>query len=95
MKAMLPGTQGRIRLEVAKQVDSYFEKKCLDYDTMNLWNLHISSGYGKDRLRKHFEDYVKNVRAMQERYGDCAADKMRKELERIGVDVEAWERELV
>lgn len=94
MKAMLPGTQGRIRLEVSKQVDSYFEKKCVDYDTTVLWILHVSKGFGKDRLRQYFNDYVTSVRAMQDRYGDCAYDKMREELKKIGVDVVAWEKEV-
>lgn len=94
MKAMLPGTQERIRLEVIKEVDSYFEKKCTDFDTMALWVLHAQFGFGKVRLRRYFENYIKKIKILQERYGDYTPDKMRDELKRIGVDVVAWEKEI-
>ena len=94
MKAILPNTRARIRLEAAKEVEAIFERKCIDYDTAVLWNLHVSKGFGKERLRQYFDDYVSNVREIQDRYGDYAADKMRQELKKIGVDIMAWEKEV-
>lgn len=94
MKAMLPGTQGRIKLEVKKEVDSYFLKRCLDMDTIVLWILHDSFGFGRNRLRRYFEGYITKVKQAQEAYGDVAYDKMREALTRIGVDIEEWEKEI-
>lgn len=94
MKAMLPGTVGRIKLEVIKEVDSYFERKCLDMDTVVLWILHSRFGFGPVRLRRFFDGYLKEVRELQDQYGDYAADRMREGLKRIGVDVGAWEKEV-
>ena len=94
MKAMLPDDRKRIKVEVRKEVEACFERKCIDMDAMILWNLHKQFGFGKDRLRRYFDGYVKEIRALQELYGEYAWQKMRDELLRIGVDIEAWEKEL-
>ena len=53
MKAMLPDDRQRIKVEVRKEADAYFERRCVDMDAMILWILHKQFGFGKDRLRRY------------------------------------------
>ena len=94
MKAMLPDDRQRIKVEVQKEVDAYFERRCVDMDAMILWILHKQFGFGKDRLRRYFDGYVTEIRSLQDHYGEDASYMMREGLKRIGVDIEKWEREL-
>lgn len=95
MKAITPNDRARIPLEVRKEVDRYFEEKCLDTDTVILWILHKRFGFGPIRLRRYFDSYILEVKKQQEKYRDLTAEKMREALKHnIGVDVEAWEREV-
>lgn len=95
MKAITPNDRARIKLEVKKELDSFFERKAMDYDTYVFWVLHKWFGFGPVRLRRFFDRYVSDIRKHQDEYRDLTAEKMREALKHnIGVDVEAWEREV-
>ena len=94
MKAMQPDDRRRVKLEVKKEVDSYFEQRCTDLDVIVLFILHTVFGFGKVRLRRYFEGYLTVVRKLQDIYGGSYIYKMKEVLKKIGVDIEAWEREI-
>lgn len=95
MKAVTPWDDRRLHLEVRKEVDNYFLKRCLDMDTLVLWILHKRFGFGPVRLRRYFDSYVCEYRKQHEQYRDVTYEKMREALKHnLGVDVEAWEREV-
>lgn len=94
MKASLPNDPRRIKLEVKKEGDKYFEERFTEIDTMILWILHIKFGFGKVRLRRYFDTYLHEAIEMQGRYGDSYVYKMQSELKKIGVDVVEWEKEI-
>lgn len=94
MKAMLPNSQGRIKLEVIKEWERQNEEGYTEIDTLILWILHVKFGFGKIRLRRYFETYLHEAIEMQGRYGDSYVYKMQSELKKIGVDVVEWEKEI-
>ena len=94
MKAITQNDPKRLRLEVKKQFDKYVEEKFTDMDTVILWNLHETFGFGKVKLRRYFDSYMTKVKQAQDDYGDVTYFKMREALKRIGVDVEEWEKEI-
>lgn len=94
VKAITPNDRARIKLEVKKEVDAFFNRKSMDYDTYVFWTLHKRFGFGPVRLRRFFDEYIAEIRKEQNTYRDLTAEKMREALKHnIGVDVEAWERE--
>lgn len=95
MKAITPNDRARIKLEVRKELDKIFERKSMDYDTYVFWTLYKKFGFGPVRLRRFFDDYILEIRKDQDQYRDLTAEKMREALKHnIGVDLEAWEREV-
>lgn len=95
MRAIMPNDRARIKLEVQKEVEAFFNRKSMDYDTYVFWILHKSFGFGPVRLRRFFKEYITEIRKEQNTYRDLTAEKMREALKHnIGVDVEAWEKEV-
>jgi hypothetical protein len=83
--------------EIRKQIAIQERDFVLDVDATVLWTLHECFGFGKDRLRKFFEEYSKTYRDLLSRYemdNEDAKWLYRHMLKyRLGIDIEAWNKE--
>lgn len=74
-----------------EMVDKYEDRA----DACTLWALHTGFGWGRDRLRRFYETYLRLHRELMERYelgreGDFYCIER---LKKLGVDIEAWNAE--
>lgn len=85
----------RVREETQKQTKEIARKLCDTIDAVCLWTLHETFGFGKDRLRRFFDDFNKGYQEMLDFYemGDDTTFVYLKKLHDIGVDIEEWENE--
>lgn len=101
MKARVPFSMNKRQKQamedaINKQIAEADAKYCTEVDAVVLWTLHRELGFGPTRLRRFWEALYQNHNEMVERYGMpgeypwiCTY-----KLKEIGVDVEAWNKEL-
>lgn len=69
----------------------------LDMDAAVLWSLHETFGFGKKRLRRFYEAFTVQHEALRDHYklDDDTNTWICRHLlkEKVGVDLEAWEKE--
>ena len=83
----------KIRREARTQMLEQHRKINADFDAMVLWVLHSRFGFGKKRLERFYEEFLKEYEEMKEYYAsndDTIIFAAREKLKRIGVDVYAW-----
>jgi hypothetical protein len=93
-KQMTPTMQSAMMHEINQQCLDADARYSLDIDTMVLWSLHRYLGFGAKRLRQFYEEMVTEHKAMREYYQMDEMYPERYKLKEIGVDVEAWQKEL-
>lgn len=93
-KQMTPTMQTAMMHEINQQCLNADAQYSLDIDTMILWTLHRHLGFGAKRLRSFYEDMIAEHKAMRECYQMDEMYPERYKLKEIGVDVEAWQKEL-
>ena len=80
---------------IKAQIAIYEREHALDVDAMILYALHTHLGFGKDRLKKFFDAFINDHKALIAHYEmpNDGAYLSRVKLKEIGVDVEEWNKE--
>ena len=84
-----------IESAIKAQIAIYEREHALDVDAMILYALHTHLGFGKDRLKKFFDAFINDHKALIAHY-EMPNDGVylsRVKLKEIGVDVEEWNKE--
>ena len=84
-----------MNIEINRQIAEADRKYTNDIDAMVLYTLHVHLGFGRKRLRRFWEAFSREHKALIERYHmpEDGAWLCRRKLQDIGVDVEAWNKE--
>jgi hypothetical protein len=95
MKAKVPfmmskNQRCRMNEEIEKELDAKLQSDVTQIDAAILWTLHLCFGFGKKRLRRFYDFFVKLSR-VNDRW-KIRADNIEL-LKGIGVDIEEWNRE--
>lgn len=100
MKARIPwnGTPSQrkaMQAEINRQIIEADRKYTTDYDAMVLYTLHIQCGFGKKRLRRFYEAFIKQHEEFIKYYQMPGEYDWfcKYKLKEIGVDVDEWEKE--
>lgn len=83
----------KIRREARMQMLETHKKINADFDAMVLWVLHSRFGFGKKRLERFYEEFLREYEEMKEYYAsndDTIIFAAREKLKQIGVDVYQW-----
>lgn len=84
-------------MEIKRQLAEYDQKNLAEVDAMILWVLHDQFGFGAKRLRKYFDAFNVATKGLVDRYQMDEDDDIwlcTQMLKRIGVDIEAWHKEM-
>lgn len=83
-----------MHMEINRQIIDADKKYTNDIDAMVLYTLHVHLGFGKKRLRRFWEAFRKEHKALIEYYQmpDDGAWLCQRKLKDIGVDVEEWNK---
>lgn len=83
-----------IKKEITRKLLEADRQFSIDMDTMVLWTLHKTRGWGAQRLKQFYIDMFAEHIRMREFYelGDMYPE--RHHLKEIGADVESWHKEL-
>ena len=76
--------------EIKKQIEQAEQSRGTEWDAAILWALHLCFGFGKKRLRRFFDFFVKLYNTNNR--WQIGADNI-EFLKGIGVDIEEWNRE--
>ena len=80
----------RMNEEIEKEIDAKLQAEVTQIDAVILWTLHLCFGFGKKRLRRFYDFFVK-LSGVNDRW-KIRADNIEL-LKGIGVDIEEWNRE--
>lgn len=85
-----------MNIEINRQIVEADRKYTNDIDAMVLYTLHVHLGFGKKRLRRFWEAFQQEYKALVEHYQmlDDGAWLCQRKLKDIGVDVEEWNKEV-
>lgn len=97
MKARMPwkGTMKQkdaLRIELRRQVLAADKEYACNMDTVVLYTLHTHLGFGKKRLKRFYDAFIKTHQEMVDFYQYSEDDVWiyKKKLQDIGVDVDEW-----
>lgn len=82
--------------EINRQILERDKMYSMDFDSTVLYVLYITFGFGKKRLRRFWDAFIKNHDELRRYYEMGSEDNAwlcRWKLKEIGVDVEAWYKE--
>lgn len=84
-----------MEMEINRQIVEADRRYADDIDAMVLYTLHVHLGFGKKRLREFYDAFSAEHDRLIQYYQmpDDYTWLCKKMLKRIGVDVEAWNRE--
>ena len=85
-----------MNIEINRQIVEAERKYANDVDAMILYTLHVHLGFGKKRLRRFWEAFQREHKALIEHYQmpDDGAWLCQRKLTDIGVNVEEWNKEV-
>ena len=92
---MTPNMRMAMDHEINHQCLEADERLALDIDTMVLWTLHRHLGFGVKRLRDFYVAMAAEHRRMREYYQMDDMYPERSKLKELGVDLEAWQKEVL
>lgn len=92
---MTPNMRMAMDHEINQQCLEADERLALDIDTMVLWTLHRHLGFGVKRLRDFYVAMAAEHRRMREYYQMDDMYPERSKLKELGVDLEAWQKEVL
>lgn len=98
MKAHLPtsltNTQKKaMDAEIRKQLAEYDRRDAEEIDAMVLWVLYSEFGFGEKRLRRFFDKFTSELKALTDRYvmEDCDTVWLcTRKLKDAGIDISEW-----
>lgn len=82
--------------EVRKQLREFDEKHEDEIDAIVLYILHEHFGFGKDRLRRFYDEFSKEFEALGRRYSFDKDDSIwlcTKKLKEYGINLDIWKKE--
>lgn len=82
--------------EIKAQLAEYNEKNMREVDATVLWVLHDKFGWGPERLRRFYKEFIECMDELTDRYEmdkDEAPWLCTYKLKDYGIDLEEWERE--
>lgn len=86
-----------IRREVDKAILKADREYSGNFAAGVLWTLHVVFGFGRVRLRRMWDEYVRVHRELREFYefrdGTETCFVCKEQMKRIGVDIDEWEKE--
>jgi len=84
-----------VKDEMMRQVKEWGEKYNIDMYATILWTLHDKFGFGKKRLKRFFENFMKNYDkfTIEYQFDDTYAEQVKLK-EQCGVDVGEWMKEV-
>ena len=85
-----------VREESQRQIKDIMERFYTDLDAIILWALHEHFGFGVERLHRFYLAFAQIYKDLRDFYemGSDTPWVCRKKLEDIGVDLEAWQKEV-
>lgn len=92
---MTPAMQAAMEHEINQQCLEADERLALDVDTMVLWSLHQYLGWGRKRLHDFYVFMAAEHQRMRQYYELDDLYPERRKLKEKGVDVEAWQKEIL
>lgn len=92
---MTPNMRMAMDHEINQQCLEADERLALDIDTMVLWTLHRHLGFGVKRLHDFYVAMATEHRRMREYYQMDDMYPERSKLKELGVDLEAWQKEVL
>lgn len=92
---MTPNMRMAMDHEINQQCLEADERLALDIDTMVLWTLHRHLGFGVKRLHDFYVTMAAEHRRMREYYQMDDMYPERSKLKELGVDLEAWQKEVL
>ena len=92
---MTPNMRMALDHEINQQCLEADERLALDIDTMVLWTLHRHLGFGVKRLHDFYVAMAAEHRRMREYYQMDDMYPERSKLKELGVDLEAWQKEVL
>lgn len=84
-----------MELEIKRQIAEYDKKHERDLEATALWVLHDVFGFGKDRLKKFYDNYSDSIEALAKHYEMGKDDQTwlcEQKLREIGVDLDEWQK---
>ena len=84
--------QEAMNKEILRQVGEHEQKFLLDYDCMVMYSLRTQLGFGEKRLKRFYENFSKQHKALMEYYmcDDDDGKLCKFKLEQMGFDIEEW-----
>lgn len=92
---MTPNMRMAMDHKINQQCLEADERLALDIDTMVLWTLHRHLGFGVKRLHDFYVAMAAEHRRMREYYQMDDMYPERSKLKELGVDLEAWQKEVL
>lgn len=86
-----------LKEEINRQIVENNKKYEKDFDAMVLWTLHVYFGFGKKRLKRFWNGFIKEHQRLHEYYQLPQEDNgwlyKYKVKEHLGIDLEEWYQE--
>lgn len=82
-------------IEIRKCMADYTNNNLMEMDAIILWILHEQLGFGEKRLRKFYDNFHVELKALTDRYEMDGEEVYlcQKKLKDIGIDIDKWHKE--
>lgn len=80
-------------MEIRRQLAEYDEKNNIEIDAMVLWVLYSEFGWGKKRLKRFWDCFANELKALTDRYVMDNCDTVwlcTRKLKDAGIDILQW-----
>lgn len=85
-----------MNMEIQRQLAEYDKKNTEEIDAMVLYILHTQFGWGKKRLRRFYDCFADELKALTDRYLMDDTDTVwlcTRKLKDAGIDISEWSKE--
>lgn len=85
-----------MNLEIQRQLAEYDKLHSKEMDAMILWQLHVTFGFGPERLKRFYLEFGKSIEALLKRYELDDSDQIwlcTRMLKDYGIDLDEWSKE--
>lgn len=99
MKARVPiagMSKKAMNMEIQRQLAEYDKKNTEEIDAMVLYILHTQFGWGEKRLRRFYDCFADELKALTDRYLLDDTDTVwlcTRKLKDAGIDISEWSKE--
>ena len=81
---------------IQKQIAEYDRKHAIEISALILWCLHEEFGFGLERLKRFYDCFDRDIKALVDRYELDNSDDIwlcTHKLKEYGIDLEQWAKE--